>query len=544
MSSVVLKHEKAESISQIKPPSSSQKEGLSSKGDSFRGLIRKKSKQPSSTNNVSNTPRPNKTSTVQKTKDIESEEIKLVEELSVTPESLEIENLHQLGEEHFIKLQLVDFEESEEISFVEEDELFETRETETLEAENVLTFMVSEQPRIPLSSVVDTELQLESLSAAESLMKDSHVVEVIADKETQLIPLATIVAQELDEGLAVQFSKLSPEEQALLQNMKSLELPKGFTLENRVMEFDTPQSPSVLPETGPTLESNHLSVVAKEAKAQIQLNPEFNADDIEVILKQALISNNNIMLADVTRQGQSVLSKMHLGSVKQDTEVVQAFANDSELVVDSEEMSGDSSGNNSFNSKNANSNFVMSGGVIENKSEDFFQMSFKDNVMAGLKGDSMPKPVTQLSLSVIEALNSSATNGKKTIVINLFPQALGPVKVEVLSVAGKDGVRQIESIKFIADKRETLSILEAAKEKFVELTTKATNIKEETSLEFEMNQGERGQKTEYFANAEERNVWMSQFTDLSIEGDDMQSLLENDSDTIGYITEDSVNIKV
>jgi len=59
-----------------------------------------------------------------------------------------------------------------------------------------------------------------------------------------------------------------------------------------------------------------------------------------------------------------------------------------------------------------------------------------------------------------------------------------------------------------------------------------------------MNQGERGQKTEYFANAEERNLWMNQFTDLSKDGEGMQAVLENDLEEIGYITENSVNIKV
>jgi hypothetical protein len=49
----------------------------------------------------------------------------LVEESSVTPEILEIENIQQLGEEHFIKAQSIDLDESEEIEFSQEDELLE-----------------------------------------------------------------------------------------------------------------------------------------------------------------------------------------------------------------------------------------------------------------------------------------------------------------------------------------------------------------------------------------------------------------------------------
>jgi len=534
MSSVVLKHEKAESVSLIKSSPSGQKVNSSAQADSFRGLIKEKSKQPLSTNIVTNAVKPKEASQAQKIKSMESEEVGLVEESSVTLEILETENIQQLGEEHFIKAQSIELDELEEISFFEEDESLEA--TDLLEEEkNVIPFVISDQP-MPFS--VDTSVELElgsgvatptATATATALLKDdlieSHVKERIIAPE---VPVANIVATELDEEFTVQFSKLSPEEQALLQNMKTLQLPKGFKPENRVMEFNAPQAPSKL---------------LKEIKLEMKLHSEANAEDVEVILKQVLVSNN-IMLADATRQGQSVLSKMHLSNVKQETESVQAFANDSELVIENEEMSADLSGNNSFNSKNSNPTFATSGGVVENRSEDFFQISFKDNLMTGQKGDAMPKPVTQVSLSVIEALNSSSTNGKKTIVINLFPQALGPVRVEVLSVAGKDGVRQIESIKFIADKRETLGILEAAKEKFIELTTKATNIKEETSLEFEMNQGERGQKTEYFANAEERNLWMNQFTDLSKDGEGMQAVLENDLEEIGYITENSVNIKV
>jgi hypothetical protein len=542
MSSVVLKHEKAESVSLIKSSPSGQKVNSSAQADSFRGLIKEKSKQQLSTNIVTNAVKPKEASQAQKIMSMESEEVGLVEESSVTLEIVETENIQQLGEEHFIKAQSIELDELEEISFFEEDESLEA--TDLLEEEkNVVPFVISNQP-MPFS--VDTSVELElgsgvatptptppatATATPTALLKDdlieSHVKERIIAPE---VPVANIVTTELDEEFTVQFSKLSPEEQALLQNMKTLQLPKGFKPENRVMEFNAPQAPSKLPE---------------EIKLEMKLHSEANAnaEDVEVILKQVLVSNN-IMLADATRQGQSVLSKMHLSNVKQEAESVQAFANDSELVIENEEMSADLSGNNSFNSKNSNPTFATTGGVVENRSEDFFQISFKDNLMTGQKGDAMPKPVTQVSLSVIEALNSSSTNGKKTIVINLFPQALGPVRVEVLSVAGKDGVRQIESIKFIADKRETLGILEAAKEKFVELTTKATNIKEETSLEFEMNQGERGQKTEYFANAEEGNLWMNQFTNLSKDGEGMQAVLENDLEEIGYITENSVNIKV
>ena len=521
MSLAVLKYEKMELTPQIKSPD--KKINSLTQEDGFKGLIKQKSKQQQSTNVLDKAKDP------KKVEDKELEQIKFIEEeSSVFVDILETENVDQLGAEHFITPQIIELDESEK-------ELL-------AESESVVPIVIPD----PISYL--------SLAQAAGIIKiddasaDSLVETIMAEaaKETISTTLASIFT--IDEDSTLQFSKLPLDKQALLHNVQPLELPKGFALENAAMEFDVKKEPSNSLEEPleTTSASVKLSQFSKEMKMHLTVDSKVNAfskDDISVVLKQSLASTN-IHLAESTVQGQSVLSKMHLSNTAQDSLETQAFANNRELVLENEEMSSDLSGDNNFNSKNTKSNFSASGGVFESKSEDFFQTSFKDNLIAGFKGEEMPKPATQVSLSVIEALNSNATNGKKTIIINLFPQALGPVRVEVLSVAGKDGVRQIESIKFIADKRETLSILEAAKEKFVELTTKATNIKEDTSLEFEMNQGDRGQKTGYFESSEEKDIWMSQFSDLTMKDDGMQVKLEDASEDIGYITEDSVNIKV
>ena len=533
MSLAVLKYEKMELTPQIKSPD--KKINSLTKENDFRGLIKQESKQQQSTNVLDKAKDP------KKVEDKELEQIKFIEEeSSVFVDILETENVDQLGAEHFITPQIIELDESEK-------ELL-------AESESVVPIVIPD----PISSL--SLAQAAGVITIDDASADSLVETIMAEapketisttlseapKETISTTLASIFT--IDEDSTLQFSKLPLDKQALLHNVQPLELPKGFALENAAMEFDVKKEPSNSLEEPleTTSASVKLSQFSKEMKMHLTVDSKVNAfskDDISVVLKQSLASTN-IHLAESTVQGQSVLSKMHLSNTAQDSLETQAFANNSELVLENEEMSSDLSGDNNFNSKNTKSNFSASGGVFESKSEDFFQTSFKDNLIAGFKGEEMPKPATQVSLSVIEALNSNATNGKKTIIINLFPQALGPVRVEVLSVAGKDGVRQIESIKFIADKRETLSILEAAKEKFVELTTKATNIKEETSLEFEMNQGDRGQKTGYFESSEEKDIWMSQFSDLTMKDDGMQVKLEDASEDIGYITEDSVNIKV
>ena len=522
MSLAVLKYEKMELTPQIKSPD--KKINSLTKENDFRGLIKQESKQQQQSTNVLD-----KAKDPKKVEDKELEQIKFIEEeSSVFVDILETENVDQLGAEHFITPQIIELDESEK-------ELL-------AESESVVPIVIPD----PISSL--SLAQAAGVITIDDASADSLVETIMAEapKETISTTLASIFT--IDEDSTLQFSKLPLDKQALLHNVQPLELPKGFALENAAMEFDVKKEPSNSLEEPleTTSASVKLSQFSKEMKMHLTVDSKVNAfskDDISVVLKQSLASTN-IHLAESTVQGQSVLSKMHLSNTAQDSLETQAFANNSELVLENEEMSSDLSGDNNFNSKNTKSNFSASGGVFESKSEDFFQTSFKDNLIAGFKGEEMPKPATQVSLSVIEALNSNATNGKKTIIINLFPQALGPVRVEVLSVAGKDGVRQIESIKFIADKRETLSILEAAKEKFVELTTKATNIKEETSLEFEMNQGDRGQKTGYFESSEEKDIWMSQFSDLTMKDDGMQVELEDASEDSGYITEDSVNIKV
>ncbi|MDA9163875.1 hypothetical protein N9N97_03220, partial [Rickettsiaceae bacterium] len=78
-----------------------------------------------------------------------------------------------------------------------------------------------------------------------------------------------------------------------------------------------------------------------------------------------------------------------------------------------------------------------------------------------------------------------------------------------------------------------------------------TDSKEESSLEFEMNQGNDGnQKGDYFETLQERENWMNKFTNSNEEENDApvahaeQDVTTTDTGMTGYITEDSINIKV
>ncbi|PCJ29574.1 MAG: hypothetical protein COA94_00800 [Rickettsiales bacterium] len=199
--------------------------------------------------------------------------------------------------------------------------------------------------------------------------------------------------------------------------------------------------------------------------------------------------------------------------------------------------------------------------TMTEKSENVFQISFQDNIPrntnalsnalgANITHTHPPKPQAQIALAV-NAAASSGTNGAKEITINLFPDALGAVKVEILSAIGQDGVSKIQSIKIIADRRETLEILEKSRIDLEKSLKEVTDTKEEASLEFEMNQQGEQQRGGYFESLEERANWMSKFADITSE--DAQDsdprnipneLLTSIPASTGYVTKYSVNIMV
>ena len=59
-----------------------------------------------------------------------------------------------------------------------------------------------------------------------------------------------------------------------------------------------------------------------------------------------------------------------------------------------------------------------------------------------------------------------------------------------------------------------------------------------------MNHQGKGSSGAYFNSTEERDNWMNNFVGLVAEEDSTNALMEYDGQSSGYITEDSINIKV
>jgi len=234
-------------------------------------------------------------------------------------------------------------------------------------------------------------------------------------------------------------------------------------------------------------------------------------------------------------QGKSVIAKLDTSSAKDGLDQVigepisisalaKKLASDNEQSGDSDIMSKDDL-------------LMISSGITASAGNEFTKEL----------GISEKSVYEQVASSIKEMLVAQDNNGKKEITINLFPEKLGAVKVEIISVLGEDGARKVESIKFVAEKRETLEILEKSRLELEKTLKEVTSTNEETSLEFEMNRdGQNGQAGAYFDSLKERDNWMNSFLTFNdIDNEIMQGQVSDDhSRGVGHITEDSVDIRI
>lgn len=395
--------------------------------------------------------------------------------------------------------------------------------------------MVATKPELVISESMGAEVVVASSLASSGNIKENIVVAATNDKDS--------VSLSGQDSLII--SELSAKEQSLIQSLKSFKLPEGFS-----NDFG----------------SNKNLNRAQEANSnQFVSNERSIAQSAEILLKSAVVENfqpikdpmmaggedvsnliaisSNLLLADETRQGQSVLAKMNK-NFESESKISSIIQDESKLNLETQDnFSGleQDAGESSAKKYSVLDSF---GGTLEVNSEDLFQVSFRENTLNLGTKNLLPKPDMQISLAVKEVLSISSNAGKKEITINLFPEALGPVKVEILSVLGENGARKIESIKVIAEKRETLEILEKSRMDLEKNLKEVTNTKEEASLQFEMNHQGKGSSGAYFNSTEERDNWMNNFVGLVAEEDSTNALMEYDGQSSGYITEDSINIKV
>ncbi|MEA0970590.1 putative flagellar hook-length control protein FliK [Candidatus Megaera venefica] len=395
--------------------------------------------------------------------------------------------------------------------------------------------MVITKPELVISESMGAEVVVASSLASSDNIKENIVVAATNDKDS--------VSLSGQDSLII--SELSSQEQSLIQSLKSFKLPEGFS-----NDFGS---------------NKNLNRAQEENSNQFVSNERSVAQNAGILLKSAVVENSqpikdpmmavgedvsnliaissNLLLADETRQGQSVLAKMNK-NLESESKISSVIQDEPKLNLESQDnFSGleQDAGESSAKKYSVLDSF---GGTLEVNSEDLFQVSFRENTLNLGTKNLLPKPDMQISLAVKEVLSVSSNAGKKEITINLFPEALGPVKVEILSVLGENGARKIESIKVMAEKRETLEILEKSRMDLEKNLKEVTNTKEEASLQFEMNHQGKGSSGAYFNSTEERDNWMNNFVGLVAEEDSTNALMEYDGQSSGYITEDSINIKV
>ena len=358
------------------------------------------------------------------------------------------------------------------------------------------------------------------------------------DKTSASVFADEVVTQSLD------IADLPEEDQAIHQSLKTFDLPAGFVPDDVSRDIDLLTSkPQIAPKSDNIQQLGDLSSKLDTPIKLVVDGVESGKNTIENTKPIIVDPSLNLALADSTRHGKNIISRMQTSDSDQNAAIV---SEGEDLVLDSEAiLSNLGDKDNSSAGQRSSSSLEAFGAVIEQANDETFEVAFRTQDF-GSKRSEMPKPAMQVSLAVSELLNSSSVSGKKQITINLHPQTLGAVKVEILSQVGHDGGSKVESIKISADKHDTLVMLEERRAELAKSLKEVNGTEEkEANLQFEMSQDQGKGQGAYFTSLEERNNWMSKFVGL-VADDELQT--ENSSHEVdeyatrGIITEDKVDL--
>lgn len=409
-------------------------------------------------------------------------------------------------------------------------------------------------PAIDLLQEQDDEVELSNLIVSDfvdnSVDEESVVVPValpeitrVADSGNVDKTSASVFADEVVTQ-SVDIAELPAEDQAIHQSLKTFDLPPGFITDDvsRDIELLTDKV-QITPKPDNIQQLEELSSKLDAPVKIVVDGVESGKNTVENTKPIIVAPSLNLALADNTRHGKNVISRMQTSDSDQSAAVI---SEGEEFVLDNETILpnlGDK--DNSGAGQRSSSSLEAFGVVIEQANDETFEIAFKAQDF-GSKRSEMPKPAMQVSLAVNEVLNSSSASGKKQITINLHPQTLGAVKVEILSQVGHDGASKVESIKISADKHDTLVMLEERRAELAKSLKEVNGTEEkEAHLQFEMSQDQGKGQGAYFSSLEERNNWMSKFVGL-VADDELQT--ENSSHEVdeyatrGIITEDKVDL--
>lgn len=369
---------------------------------------------------------------------------------------------------------------------------------------------------------------------------DSNKLEVFenVNNKNETVPI-------VPESLII--PKLSDQDNTTHQQVKTFELPNGFITKDLAegTEILTDKLQSQIPSTQ-AKGLNELAAMSTKLDMPIKLtiNDKSGKNIIEDTTKIVITPSLNLALADNTRHGKEVISRMQ-DALPTDEQILASASEIEGFVLDNEAPFFNFSDKNDNNAAQKKSlSLEAFGAVTEQINDETFEITFDGN-NNNLKRSEIPKPTMQVSLAVKEVSNLTSDSGKKQITINLHPHSLGAIKVEILSQLGQGGVSKIESIKISADKHETLVMLEERKAELSRSLKEVNGAQEkETSLQFEMSQDQsKGQGT-YFASLEERDNWMSKFAGLISDApiEEKQVHIVDEYATRGILTEDKVDL--
>jgi len=432
--------------------------------------------------------------TIEETPIIEDAPIIIAEEVAV--ESVIMPPLPVVEFDSLEEPQLVIAEEEtfEEIVPIAEEVVAELVAEEKMEEEAELeteySIIKAKEPFAEKLDTIEEAVAVPLEAEAVAIVEQNIVVPVAAPAQDNIVSVE--VAHPLD------LNKLPPQEQAMHQNFKTLD--SSNTLEAPVADFNEPVAKI------PSEESSKPKELLSKFEPPVAIKVENISE--EAPKKPVVIQSLNLALADTTRDGSTVISRMQApDNTKLETTI---SAVEGEVLIDTEAMLSDLGGKNDNSSSRSSLPLSEFGAVIKQTTDETFNVTFKGQLSSSQ--NNTPKPAEQVSLAVNEVLNSSSTDGKKQITINLHPHTLGAIKVEILSQMGQDGASKVESIKISAEKNETLVMLEERKAELAKSLREVTNTKEEASLQFEMNQGQgKNHGAACFDSPEERDTWMRQF---------------------------------
>lgn len=212
--------------------------------------------------------------------------------------------------------------------------------------------------------------------------------------------------------------------------------------------------------------------ILKPTTAQLEKNEQRKT----VILEKAVTNSKESI--KIVEEGK-FNGKIEMQLAKKEMPIDDTILQDNKLVATSLEAN-DLDQDFGFERERNNSNFIaMSSTVTETETEGLL-ISFKEAVNLLPKEANIPHRNDQ----VVMAVNTAVSRGKSDITLSLFPESLGSVEVRIeFSKIG-----EVHSVKFYAEKQETLALLSNDAKALENSLSKVVNI-DDASLSFNLKDG-------------------------------------------------------